>query len=1378
MWTSTGQLGDVRAGQQTGYLFPMGPFFAVGHALGISDWVVQRLWLGALLALAAWGVVRLLDALLGRPRGVAHLVAGGVMLLNPFVVTYANRTTVTLLAYAALPWLMLVVHRGLRESHWWRWPAAFGLLVAASGGGINGAVTAWMLLGPVLLLLYEIAFTRLGWRQARGFVWRTVLTTLLTSLWWIVPAYVQSSYGIDFLHFTEQPGTIWGTTGAPETLRLMSFWLSYVGLGFNGRTIPYFDDQHTLLFSLPVVIATLLIPAAALGGFVWTRRWRYGPFFLGLALIATLIMQAGFPDGTPLRHGLTFAYNHFASIRFLRASYKAAPLLAVSLACLAGVAAGQVYWRLGVAWRRGIGLLVAAGVVALAALPLVTGKGQDRQVSFKGVPAAWRAAARDVDRQLPRNSRAIVLPGDLFSFYTWGGTVDPILPALSKRPVVERTEVPYADLRATDLLWTIDGLVHQRRLLPAQLAPLLSLIGVRQVITGTDDDLARSDASPPADAASELAAQGLGRSDRSYGPLSSFAPSSPGPVQRLPQVRRYDIPHARGMVHVDLVANPIVVDGSADGLAGLAAFGALPPNRAVLYAGDLPADALRRAVAGGGEVAITDSNRRQAFVPGTLDQNVGPVLAPSQDVSADGLIVDPIGRGPNYQTVVSYSGVRLVEAPASPLIVQFPEHAPFAAVDGAAQTAWLADPTLTPDRRWLQVDFQSPRAVPYVDLIPYGDAGGVVREVEIAGRRFPVHAGVNRLNLGLRSASSLRVRLTEVTPPAPGATAGAGGIRELSIPGIHATQQLRLPVDAAAALSGANLDRVTLDYLFTRTTGDNPFARGISHGPFSARDVNRPGDAELVMRRSFSVPARRSFAASGWASVFPQTPDDTLDRLAGYRGPVRATSSSRVDGRPQWRASAALDGDPATAWIADYGSGAPTPWIQWRAAAPVRIATLTLRPADQPVRVPTLVRVSWPGGSTPPLHVRSGGQVVLPRPVSDVQFRIDVLAAAAPPQATAADRRAIGIAEIGGAGVRVPPPRGGALDTPCGTVSMRAGGITVAMRVTDSAAAFEQGAPLRASSCGRPVTLSSGTQQLVVAPGPFAVDALRLTSPAPRPPVGTGASGNVVSSGTAGRGSYNNVRVAVSRPSWLVLGEGYNRGWQAFCNGRSLGTPTPIDGYANGWQVGPGCRHVRFAFAPNRIAAIAYVVSGIAGLLCLIALIGSHQWRQESRRTAARDEREPHTLPVRPAGAPWPIAAALTAGVIAGLAFGFVFGILPGIAAIPVTAFVLWRGVGARRLTIAAAVLLGVLVPLAYVVHPGSEAGGNHFGYAHDHLAAHYLAVTAIGLLIAALWRTLAASRRRRRRSGSGTSDASGQPPVPAAPAPPPAGSTGVTPAG
>ena len=77
------------------------------------------------------------------------------MLLNPYVVVFTARTTVTLLGYAALPWLLLAVHRGLRAPRSWWWPAAFALVVACSGGGVNAAVTAWLLLGPLLLALYE-----------------------------------------------------------------------------------------------------------------------------------------------------------------------------------------------------------------------------------------------------------------------------------------------------------------------------------------------------------------------------------------------------------------------------------------------------------------------------------------------------------------------------------------------------------------------------------------------------------------------------------------------------------------------------------------------------------------------------------------------------------------------------------------------------------------------------------------------------------------------------------------------------------------------------------------------------------------------------------------------------------------------------------------------------------------------------------------------------------------------------------------------------------------------------------------------------------------------------------------------------------------------
>ena len=60
----------------------------------------------------------------------------------------------------------------------------------------------------------------------------------------------------------------------------------------------------------------------------------------------------------------------------------------------------------------------------------------------------------------------MVLPGQIFGYYDWGGTVDPILPRLTSRPVAVRYETPYSDPRSFDLLALVDRLVQQRRLYP------------------------------------------------------------------------------------------------------------------------------------------------------------------------------------------------------------------------------------------------------------------------------------------------------------------------------------------------------------------------------------------------------------------------------------------------------------------------------------------------------------------------------------------------------------------------------------------------------------------------------------------------------------------------------------------------------------------------------------------------------------------------------------------------------------------------------------------------------------------------------------------------------------------------------------------------
>jgi arabinofuranan 3-O-arabinosyltransferase len=129
MWSPTGDLGHVQSGEFIGYLVPMAPWYAFAHAIGIPTWVAQRIWLGTLLAVAGIGVMRLLAALLPRRAVLAEAAAGVLFVANPYVVVVSGRTSAWLVSYAALPWILLAVHRGLRSRTRWRWPAAIALVM-------------------------------------------------------------------------------------------------------------------------------------------------------------------------------------------------------------------------------------------------------------------------------------------------------------------------------------------------------------------------------------------------------------------------------------------------------------------------------------------------------------------------------------------------------------------------------------------------------------------------------------------------------------------------------------------------------------------------------------------------------------------------------------------------------------------------------------------------------------------------------------------------------------------------------------------------------------------------------------------------------------------------------------------------------------------------------------------------------------------------------------------------------------------------------------------------------------------------------------------------------------------------------------------------
>jgi arabinofuranan 3-O-arabinosyltransferase len=1326
-WSPTADLGHVWAGQYGGYLFPMAPWFWLGDTLGIPMWIVQRLWLGTLFFLAAWGVVRLMEATWERDRGLAHAAAAVLFVVNPYVTVYADRTSVALLAYAALPWLLLCVNRGVRDPHGWRWPAAFALVLTATGGGVNVAVTGWVLVGPLLLVVYELRWGGLSLRSLLPYGWRLAAALVVASAWWVVPVLVHARYGTNFLPFTEQPGTIWGTTSVSESLRLMGFWTSYIGVGFGGRLDPFAGHGHVLLFSKPVVIAGLLVPALALGGFRWTRRARYGPFFLGLTLVGVVIMAAGWPDGTPLRRGLTFTYNHAQALQFLRTTYKAGPLVALGLAVLGGGALSAAVARIPQLTRR-VALAGAGAVLVIAAAwPLVTGNALERQLEFK-VPAAWRQLAADLAHR-PDGSRALVEPGQLFAFQRWGGTIDNVLPALTDHPVATRYIVPFADLRSADVQWGVDDLVGQERALPGQLRPLLDLMAVGDVVVSSDNDRRRGGGQNVLETNAVLAPV-LDEPGKDYGTPRSVQPAA-GRIAapaKVPQLR--DTPlGTSGIVRVLPRGPATIVDGSAAGVEALASFDDLPDDRPLRYAADMSPAALRSAAVGGATIAISDSNRRQAFVAARLLQNRGAVLPAGQDISADGTFLDPFGRGSDAQTVAMQRGVARISSPFSPQTSQFPEHRPFAAVDGDPNTEWLGDRFLAPQRRHLDITFLAPRAVPYIDLLPYSDARGITRFVIVNGKLMTVHPGWNHLALGIARTQTLKIELFGTKRPKTG-SAGGGGIRELRVPGMKVDELLRPPVLAEQALRGANLGRTPLEYLFDRFTADRPGQRGPLAGPAQAGLARDARDPEPQLARTIEPPAARHWTAQAWVQVDAKAPDAAIDRLAGVTGPGSATSSSRFDNRPGYRASSAFDGDPATAWVGQWIPGQPA-FLQWTTRRPVTVKRLQLAAPPFVARTPRVVALNGRRAS-----VGSDGVVRFGAPVRGTRFRLDIVLAAFPggTPGRLRQRRAVAIAEVEGAGLRLSVPRSGTLRAPCGSAAISANGAPIALRAGGDIPALDDGRPLPASGCG-PLNLPATRFDVRGLPRTLVVDHLRLDSAPPTGIVLPGSGGTVLRQGTAGDGRRDHVRVSIDGPSWLVLGESFDKGWRARCNGNDLGAPQPIEGYANGWLVDRGCSSVDFRFAPNNTLRLAYLISIFGIPFLLVAVI------RRRRPGYTSLEPLPDPDPVRS----FDLLSAAAIGLAVALAIAFVFALRAGAVALPIVVLLLWRGARIRRLIEAATVLLAIGVPIAYLLAKWDDRGGYNTYYAVDHRYGHWFAVAGVCLLFIALFRTLARARAPAR---------------------------------
>jgi hypothetical protein len=444
-----------------------------------------------------------------------------------------------------------------------------------------------------------------------------------------------------------------------------------------------------------------------------------------------------------------------------------------------------------------------------------------------------------------------------------------------------------------------------------------------------------------------------------------------------------------------------------------------------------------------------------------------------------------------------------VRSPLDRGFAVFPERRPFAALDGRTDTSWIASTFSAGSRRWLEVDLDRPRVLPAIGVLPHRDPLGRTTRIALSldggpERTVDLAPGWTTVPVGGGPVRRLRLR---VAASDAGPFAGPGGIAELRLPGVRASERLRLPLTLARRARGLDLSRAGLAVLFERTTADFPGRAGAEVGAAQGINPFDMVDAEAGLERELELPEGRRFAVDGWAGVDPRAPDEALDRLAGLGRGWRLRSSSRFEGAPGHRASSAFDGDRGTAWVGDWMEGREA-WLEWRAPGPVRLRTLRLEPGGPQYASPARVVVETPRRTWGPLDVGIDGRVTLPRAVRTDRARIRVLALRGVPEDTQL-LRAVAVGEVVAAGLRPPAPRrDGRFSSACGALRVAAAGAERPLAVTGAVGDLDAGLPLRVRECGpgRGLALPGGRTRLSAPPGRvFRPDHLRLDAPAPAP---------------------------------------------------------------------------------------------------------------------------------------------------------------------------------------------------------------------------------------------------------------------------------------
>lgn len=1291
-WNPTSSLGEMQ-NQAYGYLFPQGTFFVLGDALGVPDWVVQRLWSGLLLIVAYEGA-RLLFKAIDQPRVRPWLpmLAGLAFAFSPRLLGLSGVLSGEIHPTAVLPWvvlpLVLVLRGELSALHGAAWS---GIGVAAMGG-VNATEVLCTLPLPGFLILFSMRH-KVGRRLA---LWWS-LAVVMGSLWWVTALLTQGRYSPPFLDYIETGASTTHPLGWANVTRGADHWLSFIWVG--GR--PWWPGSYELATDPWLVALSGVVAGISLLGLFHRNMPMRVPFAVS-ALTGMVLLTLGniVEFGSPLSPGFQALLDGVLSP--FRNIHKLDPIVRLPLALGFAHAVGMLAARLTArvtawervriprAWVRPALVVSAVCLLAASAQPLFT---QNlRAPGWKEVPNAWVEAASYLERH-STGGRALVLPGSGFGQQTWGWTIDEPMQALAKSPWVARSQVPLIPGQTIRYLDAIEERIQDGQGSP-YLADALARAGISHILVRRDLDLWASEAPSPARV--DLA---ISRSP-GFTKVASFGTTNFG-SQSMIDIFEVDrnVPLLEA---VDLSSVRTLAGGPEDTVTAMEA-GLLLPGEVTVNASepgwDLPPD------------VVGDGFRRRERQFGRLVDSVSQVMANDEDYRTRRAVHDYPGVSEADRVYAEYTTLKAITASSSSGYVDSlgaiqPQMGPYAAVDGRTETYWRSAPLEDPVGQWLEMSFVEPQVLTGMRLVlgVDGVSGVPVRKVQIdvGNETFQaaVDPGTGEVILPLDGSPVDRVRIT-VTDTYGDPEFGVVAVRDVAFEGVEIDRTLVLP-DSGADGNAA--------FVFRARPHRRPCV-DVGLGPQCDVASGRTSEEEQGLNRTFTIATGGDFVVR--AQVVARTSPETADLLHPLPGKIQATASSTTAWDPSVAAQRAVDDNPLTPWLAAQGDPSPKLVLEWDEAR--TISQLKLDPAH--------VASSLPDRAV----IESGTQrrIVDLGPDSLGYFE---------PLTTERVRITFPMPETGTTGEALDPLGIGELylegiddlkatwnpESPTGAVcgygpDVVLDGRRYATRVTGTLAEVAGGTPMRLGLCGRKrVRLDDGTHQLrVTSTAQFAVTAFTL-DPETVEQQAEEERGREVSVESWGK-TERVVQVGSGPEGVLRIPENVNEAWVATLDGEEL-EPLRLDSWQQGFMLPAGDGgEVRLEFVPDRSYRTQLFVGAISALILLAtAVLLQVAPRRGGRRVAHRQRvRLPRwLLPM------WPITVALllvVAYVLGGVVLSV--GVLAGFAL--------------RRRRTAILLLPSALVVVASVAQAISAWQGNGIAVTW----ADWLAGAAVGMFLFALVR-------------------------------------------